>query len=101
MFDKSEVADAVEVQSKAYRLLRWVSSGIQKGFIHFERAHQWTTAASAAAAWLREHFQNVPPECRPAEAEGPEFDRFVNYFASYLLTSFDIDPNPAPELRFW
>ncbi len=99
MFEKLELDDTIEIQSKAYKLLRWVSEGIQKGFIHFERAHQWTTASSAASAWLREHFGNVPPDCRPVRAEGPEFDRFVNYFASYLLSSFDIDPNPGLGLR--
>ncbi len=99
MFEKSQLDEALEIQSKAYKLLRWVSEGIQKGFIHFARAHDWTSEASAASAWLREHFENVPPDCRPAESVGPPFDRFVNYFASYLLTSFDVDPSPRPELK--
>ena len=98
MFEESQLDEALETQSKAYKLLRWVSEGIQKGFIRFERAHQWTTASSAASAWLRGHFENVPPDCRPAKADGPEFDRFVNYFASYLLTSFDVHPDPGIEL---
>jgi hypothetical protein len=98
MFDEAEIKSAVEIQRRSYRLLRWVEGAIRGGFIRLDRVHQYSSEADAAAAWISDHFANIPPECRPLELTGPEFRRFATFFASYLLTSFDINDNPGGRL---
>src|SRR5262249_52656421 len=94
MFDENELKSAVEIQHRSYRLLRWLESAIQNGLIRLERAHQYSSESVAAEAWLSEHYFNLPPNCRPAEPAGPQFRRFASFFASYLITSFDLESNP-------
>ena len=98
MFDENEITSAVLIQHRSYRLLRWLEGAIRSGFVRLDRAHQYTTVAEAAEQWLAEHFRNLPLDCRPPESAGREFRRFANFFASYLTTSFDIDPKPGKRL---
>ena len=98
VFEEAEIASAVEIQRRSYRLLRWVGDAIERGFIRLERAHQYSTESGAAQAWIAEHFANLPPDCRPPEKTGEEFRRFASFFASYLLTSFDLHEDPGVRL---
>jgi hypothetical protein len=95
MFDEKDLKAAVEIQRRSYRLLRWVEGAIQSGFIRLDRAHQYSSEADAAEAWVSEHFANLPPDCRPTDRTGQQFRRFATFFASYLLTSFDFDEKPG------
>ena len=98
MFDEHELASAIEIQQRSYNLLRWVGDAIDRGFIKLERAHQYTTEADAAAAWISEHFENLPPDCRPLDLSDGELGRFSNFFSSYLLTSFELRKNQGEQL---
>jgi hypothetical protein len=45
MFDERELTNAVEIQARSYRLLRWVCDGVGRGFIPVTRAHEYTSEA--------------------------------------------------------
>lgn len=95
MFEENEITSAVDIQRRSYRLLRWVGDAIKRGFIRLERAHQYSSEADAAQAWISEHFASLPHDCRPPARTGEEFRRFATFFASYLLTSFDLLEDPG------
>jgi hypothetical protein len=99
MFNRLELEEAVEIGNRAYRLIRWVGDAVQQGFITFTRAHVYASDAEAAAAWIAEHYHNLPADARPPVASGRAFDRFANYFASYLNTSFELIERPGLQLR--
>jgi len=99
MFNRAQLEEVVDISARAYRLLRWVGDAIERGFITFTRAHEYASDADAAAAWIAEHYHNFPAQCRPPAKEGAAFDRFANYFASYLTTSFDLVADPGSQLR--
>ena len=60
MFNRAQLEEVVEISARAYRLLRWVSDAIERGFITFTRAHEYASDADAAAAWIAElHAQTI------------------------------------------
>jgi hypothetical protein len=99
MFDRAQLEEAVEIGNRAYRLIRWVGDAIERGFITFTSAHEYASDAEAAAAWIAEHYHNIPPDSRPPAKSGVVLARFANYFASYLNTSFELLAGPGVELR--
>ena len=52
--------------------------------------------ADAVSDWIRDYHQVLPPEARPAELEPRYLRAFANYFASYLVSSFDLVEDPYP-----
>jgi hypothetical protein len=97
MFDEAELEEALELHRRTYLLILWVGNAIQRGFIRFERAHEYSTVSEAAEAWLAHHFLNLPVDARPLERSGPKLRRYANFFVSYLQVSFELDS--YPELR--
>ena len=92
MFDLNEVRKAVDLQRRSYGLLRWMSTAISKGFIQFDRAHEYADQASAAKEWIQGHYLNLPASCRP---QLDQLEEFAQFFATYLSTSFDLVENPG------
>ena len=92
MLNRDEIIDAVEIQKRSYKLLRWLSDAIDREFITFTRAHEYTSAGDAAYAWLEEHFSNLHEDSRP---ERSRLREFANYFGSYVTSSFDLVENPG------
>ncbi|MDJ0849997.1 MAG: hypothetical protein QNK04_16630 [Myxococcota bacterium] len=85
----------MDIQQRCYRLLTWLSSAVEKGFIRLGAAHRYASRSGAAAAWIREHYHNLPPDARPPQPSGRVLGQFCNFFASYFQTSFEIDPEPG------
>jgi hypothetical protein len=99
LLNEGELADAIELQSRAYRLLTWLAEAIPKGAVRFERAHTYLSSADAAAAWIGDHQANFPPDARPRSLNPIEQRAFANLFASYLETSFEMVAHPGVGLR--
>lgn len=95
MFSRDEVLRAVDLQRRSYNLLRWVASGIGKGFISFNAAHSYTSVSSVAEAWIQRHYHNIPEDARPSHADLKDFSRL---FVTYLENSFDLARNPGKRL---
>ena len=100
LFDAAQLDEAVAIHEACYGLVRWVAAAVGRGFVAFGTLHQYMSASEAAEAWIKQHFENIPPACRPAAREGPQLARFANYFASYLASSFEIVKEPASQLVF-
>jgi hypothetical protein len=98
VFDEKELRSAVDAQRRSYRLLRWVATAVERGFIQFNRAHAYARDADAAAAWIDQHFADLPVDGRPEERSGAPLRRFANVFTTYLLTSFEIVKSPGVRL---
>jgi hypothetical protein len=102
MLDRDEIHMAVDLHRRSYKLLRWLSTAMSKGFIQFDRAHDYLDEFAAAREWIERHFLNLPPSCRPALEQVEPFSRF---FATYLTTSFDLVEKPlkrvASECGCW
>jgi hypothetical protein len=101
MFDRDELADAVDLQGRSYRLILWVSGAVERGFIPFGRAHEYSTAAEAAEEWLVRHYESFPLDARPLDRSGPELRRYANFFISYLQASFELDAVPTVRMVPW
>ena len=96
MLPRDQIQGAVEIQQKSYKLLRWIADAIDRGFITFSRAHEYSSAADAAYDWIQEHYRNLPNEARPTSDYLREFS---NYFGSYVTTSFDLVEKPGVRLE--
>jgi hypothetical protein len=91
MLNRDEIYLAVDLHSRSYKLLRWLSTAISKGFIQFDSAHDYLDQVGAAKEWIQRHFLNLPPSCTPALEH---LDPFAQFFATYLTTSFDLVEKP-------
>jgi hypothetical protein len=98
LLSETALTEAIDLQRRTYGLLRWVDQAIEREFVNFDAAHHYLSAAQAAAAWIRSHYDNIPPRFRPEAREGESLIHFANVFASYLLTSFDIVAEPGQRL---
>ncbi len=95
MFVRDEIYQAVDLHQRSYNLVKWLGTAMKKGFIQFNRAHEYMDMDAAAKEWIENHLLNLPPNCRP-ESEG--LDQFAKYFSTYLTTSFDLVPKPGWQL---
>ena len=92
MLSPDRLTLAIEIQSRSYKLLRWVADAIGKGFIPITRAHQYAKASDAAYDWIGEHYMNFPAAVRPDRRYLREF---ANFFGTYVTSSFDIVERPG------
>lgn len=99
MLNRQEISEAVDLHQRSYNLLIWLSTAISKGFIHFDRAHDYLDEAEAAAGWILGHFDNLPADCRPEQRD--QLKPFAQFFATYLTTSFDLARVPGTRLESW
>jgi hypothetical protein len=90
MFDSKRIHELVELHEKSFALLRWVKASLKRGSLSFSLVHDTTDSAAAATEWIRRHFENIPPDARPGEAQIPMFSRL---FVSFLTTSFRLNAN--------
>lgn len=95
MFVRDELSRAVDLHRRSYNLLKWLSSALSRGFIQFNRAHEYMDQNEAAKAWIESHLLNLPLDCRP---EHDELEQFARFFATYLTTSFELVEKPATQL---
>lgn len=96
MLPRDQIENAVEIQQKSYKLLLWLADAIDRGFITFTRAHEYSSAADTAYEWIQEHYHNLPEAGRPQRKRLREFS---NYFGSYVTTSFDLVDKPGARLE--
>jgi hypothetical protein len=98
MFQAETIERAVELQRTSYRLLRWLTDAIERGFISFTAAHRFTTLPEAFTAWVEEHHAGLPPDTRPTAGDLPAF---AHLFTTYLEGSFDLVEDPGQRLASW
>jgi hypothetical protein len=96
MLPRDDIASAVEIQKRSYKLLCWIADAIDRGVITFSRVHGDMSAADAAFDWIEEHYQNLPESARP---QPDQLRSFSNYFGSYVTTSFDLTRDPGKRLE--
>jgi hypothetical protein len=87
-----EVQRAADLQQKAYRLLLWLGTAIDRGQVVLDQAHDTLSMVHAACAFLNANLSALPAEYRVAPED---LQAFANVFASHLTTSFDLLPDPG------
>lgn len=95
MLSADRLTLAIDIQSRSYRLLRWVAEGVEKGFIAATRAHEYADVSDAAFDWIDEHYLNLPSQMRP---ERRHLREFANFFGTYVTSSFDFIEQPGTRL---
>ncbi len=95
MLNSVRISHAIDMQQRSYRLLQWMASAVQDGFISFETAHDYSNLPDAAAAWIAGHYNNIPENARVPQESLPEFSAF---FSTYLINSFDLVASPGKQL---
>lgn len=98
MLSETELQEAVEIGNRAYKLLTWLNKAVESGFISLEHAGRYVGDREAAEAWLNKHFDDMPPDARPAERTETSIRRFASYLSTYLTSSFDL--HEVPGTRF-
>ena len=99
MMERTRLEEALDLQHRSYELLKWLAEAIPRGFISFDTAHEYTSSAESARAWIDEHFENLPPRARPPERTPLVMTRFAHVFASYLESSFDLLEEPGIKIQ--
>jgi hypothetical protein len=91
---KNEAAleKALELQSMAYQLLRWLRERVDRSTVSFDSAHDRLSMPEAAHDWLKSNYSVIPVRCRPDRAD---LKAFANLVASFLATSFDLVQAPG------
>ncbi len=95
MLDEAELAVAVDLHGRAYRLLRWLDHAARKGTVRLDQLHENMSAASAARQWVEFNYFDLPAKLRPRQPRDPELSQFANLLASYLTASFDLIDEPG------
>lgn len=95
MFDARELERALDLRTRGYLLLRWLSGAIDRGFISCDAAHGYLSFADSALHWLDRHYLDLPVAARPAREDLRDFSRV---FTSFLVSSFDFVEEPGKRL---
>lgn len=99
MLPPDELRLALDIHSRSYKLLRWLSRAVDAGEIPIPRAVSSRHANDVTAAtldWIEPYHLMFPPEMRPASGTLREFAAF---FGTYLTSSFDLTEHPGVVLR--
>ena len=95
MLNVKEIARAVDLQQRSYRLLKWMADAVARGFIHFDTAHEYSSLLEAAEEWIRRHYKNISPDARPSH---DDLSEFCALFSTYLEDSFVLVREPGQRL---
>src|SRR5690606_16734535 len=87
MIDRDDIAVCVDIAQRSYRALQWLNEMLGRGILPVDGVHDDLTPQETARRWVRRFHPQFPKDAQPPESE---LDRFANYFATYLLTSFDL-----------
>ena len=96
MLSADDLTLAIDLQSKSYKLLRWLADGLDKGIIPPPCQHNHAQASDPVFEWLSRDFERFPSEIRPDRRYIREF---ANFFGTYLTSSFDFIESPGTRLR--
>ena len=91
MLDPVTLERAVQLQRKAYRLLRWFQGHLDSAVFPAHEAHAAMGSAMVARSWLESYVVRFPEDAAP---EPVELEELSSMFASYLTTSFDLVTDP-------
>lgn len=58
--DERRLEEALAIHEAAYGLLKWLNGAIERGFVAVVTAHLYVTEGESAAAWIAEHYENIP-----------------------------------------
>lgn len=92
MLHQAELQNALEIQERCFKLLRWLENAIREGLVTASMAHAVTDESHAVQGWLEAHLGDIPPECLP---NPDQMEPFAHFFSTYLETSFDFIAKPA------
>ena len=95
MFDDAQLRDAIDIQRRCYRLLRWVEKQLSAGELRFFVNHGVIDEVDAAEAWLGEVYRSLPDDARPPSDDGLLLRKYASYFTSYTLASMYVDQTPG------
>jgi hypothetical protein len=96
MLPADDLKLAIDIQSRSYRLLRWVADAVGKGFIPPERAHEYADDSDSTYDWMNQHYLNFPANARP---DRRYLRQFASFFSTYVLSSFDVIEQPGVRLH--
>jgi hypothetical protein len=95
MLPEDQLSLAIEIQNRAFALLKWAGDSMTRGAIPFRDAIHAGTPAETSRQWILSHHSNLPSEARPAEEH---LEALASFFATYLTTSFDFVEKPGQRL---
>ena len=91
--------DAVDIQQRCYRLLRWLQSRVDDRELPLAVAHSVLDEVETTECWLVAHWPQLPPDARPPSVRDSNPLRgFANYFTSYVMVSFELVRHPPTHL---
>jgi hypothetical protein len=96
MLNPEEMDKALQLQVKAYGLLRWVGDAVRKGELTFSAVHTYTMASESLRDWIQTYSRQIPGKWRPRLDDPAELEQFIHLFVSYLSTSFELVEDPPP-----
>ena len=92
MIEYGELDRALDLQQKGYQLILWLGSLADGAKLSFDQVHEAASMADAGRRWLERNHATLPERCRP---EASDMEAFANLVASFLSSSFDLDPEPG------
>jgi hypothetical protein len=75
MFDEDKLREALELQRKSYRLLRWANEAVLARRLKLVELHGNMSTSEAARSWIERNLSSLPPDARP---ERDQLDQFAH-----------------------
>jgi len=88
MLPADDLAFAIEIQQKSYRLLRWVADAVDTGIVAAQTVSHHSDGPEAAIDWVRRYHGTFP---REIQVESADRDALASFFWTYVVSSFDVD----------
>lgn len=95
LLSESVIQSALDLQARSYRLLEWLESAMDRGFVAPETALEHGRGKDGAHQWLDRHFLNLPQDVR---GERDELWRLAGYFTTYFEGTFELETTPGKRL---
>lgn len=92
MLDTNDLALAVDLHRRSYRMLLWLSDRARRSDELVNVIHSSVSTREAAYEWMTRLYGSLPGDTRP---ETRLLRQYADFFSTYLQTSFTYDDQPT------
>lgn len=91
----SAIESALDLQSRNYRLLRWLENALARHLVTPETAGGHGSGMDGAQEWLETHFDDLPEDVR---GDRESLWRLAGFFTSSIEGTFELEAQPGTVL---
>lgn len=73
------------LQKRSYRLFRWMTEAIDRGFIRHETATKYASLPEATSDWITSHYNDIPLDAKPEKDQLQDFLSVISIIEGVLF----------------